>query len=273
MATLNIADPTGQTAIEGQSAEDKFKLIAKKKFPAASFNPASDIQDRIEHWDFAIDGKKYEVKGMKRLNRRDVGGGLAERQDQWITIELRAGSLSGKSYPGWVYGKADYLAFEQADGTFLVVPRQAVANFVDSEKIDKTHYVARSEEAKYRVYTRTNPDGSPKNDLVTQIQKSDLLAMPHEIWSERDQPAAAPIKFKTMVVRGGTGPGGKQLFKTQVTVTQGNKVLANAVIDGKLNDEQAKEYYKTNPAAFGNVNIPGFREWVIIYEEFYARTL
>lgn len=247
----SIHDPTGKTAIEGASAEQRFENIARNRFPRARFVPATPEQDKFQHWDFALDQLKYEVKGMKRLSRRDMNV-----QDEWIPAEFK--SVGG--YPGWMYGGADKLAFETREG-FIVVNRADFAKLAE-RLIDLTKMATRSEDAKYRGYTRMGIDGKPRGDLVGYLRKADVLSLPHEIWREGEK-VEEPIRYLTNVKRGQTGPGGKQLWTTDVTVVKGKDILTKATLQGKWSPEQVEVEFKKNEKLFHSLPTPGgFKEWL-----------
>jgi hypothetical protein len=70
------------------------------------------------HYDFKTKNKNktvlVEVKGSKHRKRHD------DKYSGDICIEFVG--VAGKA--GWLYGKADYLAFQLLDNNFLIVPRK-----------------------------------------------------------------------------------------------------------------------------------------------------
>jgi len=89
---------------------------------------ANNEQDIFEHWDLKglFKGKvsKFDVKGMKKFNRSDESV-----QDKMVLVELR--NKNGK--PGWIYGKADYIAFKRNDH-WLIVNREELLKFTEKNK-------------------------------------------------------------------------------------------------------------------------------------------
>ena len=102
---------------------------------------------------FAID-----VKAQKKASRTD-----AEVDDSVIWLEFN--NVRGNI--GWVYGQADFIAFENTDG-FNLVCRPSLASWAE-QNIDFDAPVKTSKEAYKRVYTR---DG--RKDLIAWVKFSDI---------------------------------------------------------------------------------------------------
>lgn len=160
-----------RSRIEGEETQDEFVEIAKSR--GYEVEKANRHEDRVLHFDYKIikDGKlhRVEVKGMKRLNRR-----FAERQDEWVTLEFRG--IAG--YKGWLYGEADFIAFQTHDG-FVLVKRDELVKLAE-DKIDRTQWVQRSWEAKYKVYKRYDRP----QEMVGMVRMQDLLSLSHRFWKK-----------------------------------------------------------------------------------------
>lgn len=121
-------------------------------------------QDMWEHWDFLIDGEhKVEVKARKKARRHD-----SSPNDEWIYVEFN----NVRGDPGWLYGKANYFAFERPDG-FLIVPRvalvEAAETLIDAEFTDRP--------TPYKSYRRHDrPD-----EHVGVLLISDVLQLPNRL--------------------------------------------------------------------------------------------
>lgn len=159
---------TNNTGKMGVDAEVKFEKIAVQR--GWKFIPATVDEDRKEHWDCTISNGinqyKVDVKAMKRLYRYDK-----EPQDEWLWIELKGW---GYNNDGWLYGKADIIAFEMSYG-FLLVKRKDIKKVV-LNKVDLTARVTNSIDAKYKTYKRHT------GDLSTLIQAKDLEEVEHIKW-------------------------------------------------------------------------------------------
>jgi hypothetical protein len=138
----------------GQSAERRFS----QHIDGPIF--ATKEQDIHEHWDVkSVVGTKYDVKAMKKWKRADP-----EPTDRIHFVELR--NVQGKL--GWLYGEADYIAFETRSH-WIVVPRQKLVFFVEGA----TEKNERSEKpAVYKLYQREG-----RKDLMTVVPTMDLLAI------------------------------------------------------------------------------------------------
>ncbi len=157
---------------------DKAVVLIEKMADIRSYKvtKASKKEDCKDHFDyrFAKNGKelKIEVKAMKRVSRSQDDG-----QDEWIWIEFKnvAGDL------GWVYGKADYVAFELQD-SFIFVDRKGLAKL--SEKIVDFNDIVKSPfEARRKCYRRKNrPD-----ELVAMIHINDIVSsseVKYHVWKK-----------------------------------------------------------------------------------------
>ena len=123
-------------------------IIAEKKFSLKLINPVISTreQDMYEHWDYEggiWDGVyKFEIKGMKRYNRKDENV-----QDEMALVELQ--NVNGK--PGWIHGKADYIAFERK-GKWLTVERKELLDFVEKNKGERSKWTYKK--IPYAIYDR-----------------------------------------------------------------------------------------------------------------------
>jgi hypothetical protein len=128
------------------------------------FNMFDDIKksdrdsDMFGHYDFIIaDKTKVDVKGAKKINRHDQ----SPNHDIHY-IEFR--NVRGNK--GWVYGEADYIAFEYYD-TFLLVKRESIIELCKSKILDKS---IKNYKSIYGLYSREG-----REDLITLIPTKDLI--------------------------------------------------------------------------------------------------
>lgn len=99
---------------------------------ATSTSRAADIQAHIDIWWTTNSGKTvgFDHKSMKKNNQADD---IVSPELTWI--ETRG----VKGEPGWLYGKADYIAFDHPDGTHIVRRTDLVARMETRVSGDLTH--------------------------------------------------------------------------------------------------------------------------------------
>lgn len=155
----NSRDIYGKAFEIGKQAEDNFvPTMEAKGWKVTKSSPQEDMR---EHWDFLLEKNdtkiKVEVKSEKRINRGD-----SETQNEWIWIEMQ--NVRGDI--GWLYGKADYLAF-QFGNKYNFIQRETLVSIVES--LIKSEYVTQAIYAKYKLYRRRG-----RNDLLTMINFNDI---------------------------------------------------------------------------------------------------
>ena len=137
----------------------------------AGYSPysATGKQDMYDHIDvlFDFNGVKVgvDVKLMKKL----------QRYDSTVTRDfhfLELNNFSGK--PGWVYGKAAYIAFE-LDNCFVMVRPVQLQAWIDAN-VKKHLYARCAKEALGCVYGRPNAD-----DKMTLIPTPHLLSIASKV--------------------------------------------------------------------------------------------
>ena len=138
----------------GQTAEERFAGLLEGS------RRATTQEDMKEHWDvMSATGMKFDVKAMKKWKRSDP-----EPTDRIHFVELR--NVNGEL--GWLYGEADYIAFETRSH-WIVVPRKKLVYFIEG-------ITENSEQALkptvYKLYQRNG-----RKDLMTVIPTMDLLAI------------------------------------------------------------------------------------------------
>lgn len=143
---------------DGKLKENEFAGL----FDNVSFsNKNADI---TEHWDLMINGYKVDVKGLKKINRS-----AAYTNEQFHFIELK--NVNGKL--GWVYGDADFFAFETND-YWVIVLKNDLQELIKN-KVSKTQ-VFNVDECLYCFYSR-----SGRRDAMTMVKTIDLMAIATEI--------------------------------------------------------------------------------------------
>lgn len=115
----------------------------------------SDKQEIYEHWDVMLDERTYDIKGLKKKNRSDKH---TDADVVWIELMNVRGNL------GWLYGKADYIVFEQEE-YFAVISRNILRKMVETKLISSYSDLKKP----YWIYRRKN-----RLDQLTLIPFSDI---------------------------------------------------------------------------------------------------
>lgn len=138
---------------DGKIKENEFVELVKK--PEHKIILPTTEQDINEHWDVSIDGVKFDIKALKKVNRSDDD---VNPEIHWVEIRNVHGN------PGWLYGMADYIAFE-TDKSWLIVKRETLIELID----DKLKMVITTEPELYKMYSRYG-----RYDVLTILPTEDL---------------------------------------------------------------------------------------------------
>jgi hypothetical protein len=142
----------------GNKAEARFKELAEKN--GWTWRDATDAEDMHQHIDCYIemDGAEFavDVKAMGTPHKYSMGK---------VWVELR--NVQGKA--GWVYGDANFIAFERENG-FLLVDRDKLREWLE-ENVEK-EYVNDRRKALMKVYTRNG-----RKDMVTLVNDYHLIGL------------------------------------------------------------------------------------------------
>lgn len=150
---------------DGQKVEDSFADLLEGR--DIVYKRATK-EEQFRHIDFHTSFGTIDVKAKKKLNRRDAKG-----QDQYVWLEFR--NIHGNT--GWLCGETDIIAFER-DNDFILVHRSRLFQMA-KEKCDLNKRVTYSRDALYKGYQRKG-----RKDLITIVKMSDILEIPHRIWSK-----------------------------------------------------------------------------------------
>lgn len=170
MGYRNRFDHTGQNQKDSDFAEQKFKQLAEAK--GFSVKDATRNQ-QLSHIDFFIQDKNkiiytFDIKARKKINRTDVS-----TEDSLVWIEFK--NVTGAN--GWLYGAADYIAFER-ENDFLIISRLNLVTLC--ERIVQNKKVTSAKDALYAKYTR-----SGRNDEISLIKMEDICHnMKTYIWQK-----------------------------------------------------------------------------------------
>lgn len=154
-------DFTGESQKMGESAEDLFEFLATKK--TLKVEKASKKQQK-SHIDFILTdlkNKKYfvDVKACKKTSR------ISKKTNEnlvWIEFKNVAG------YKGWLYGDANFIAFER-QSDFVIVSRLALVNLCE-RIVNRSNKVSFVEDALYSIYNRKG-----RKDEISLIKMDDIL--------------------------------------------------------------------------------------------------
>ena len=163
-----------QSMKEGQESELKFSQLAKLR--GFLVEPATGME-QFDHIDFHLTSEEedgtmtamIDVKARKRINRNDD-----EFDDEWLWIEFK--NVRGKQ--GWIYGVADFIAFEIKD-SFILSYRKELCDWC-LDHVDIKNIVKNAQEAEYVAYSRKG-----KQDLIARILTEDVIKLPHsQVWKK-----------------------------------------------------------------------------------------
>lgn len=162
MAIHHELDTTGRCAAMGETAEQQFVAIAKAH--GYTVTQATPNQDRLDHFDYTIakDGKafKVEVKSKKGFGIYHNG----RRTTDFFLVEF----VGVAGFAGWLYGKADLVAFQEENG-FYLVPRKTLVEVAEAKCSEE--FVDRRENMLYKTYGRRD-----RQDEVSAILVNDIIA-------------------------------------------------------------------------------------------------
>ena len=155
----------------GEKAEQLFIILAVKlgwKISASSKDENID-----EHWDYLIEKEtnalRVEVKSRKRISRSDNG---LQSDLTWIEIH----GVRPKD-TGWLFGKADLIAFEK-EKSFILVKRMDLLALVN-KKVNLVAKVRDPKDALYKIYTR-----SGRKDKLTLLPSKDIEEIKFMEWNK-----------------------------------------------------------------------------------------
>lgn len=147
----------------GKKAEDNFALLLKGRgWDVRESNQNTDIYDHIDL--FMTKTVSVDVKSTKRVTKN--------KDDTYHWVEIR--NVHGKL--GWLYGNADYFAFETVR-YWMLVRRERLADFI-AKTIAKV-YVDDKTDALYKLYSRKG-----RKDIITLVKSLDLMAISEKVFTK-----------------------------------------------------------------------------------------
>ena len=160
----NEFDKSGKSIADGERAENNFVRIFEIRFGVKPIK-STEYQNKHDHIDYFMEVKNHKASV-------DVKSWKGEQD--LIPIEfITYGKL------GWLYGKADYIAFEMPDEeSFIMVKREDLVEFV--KKVCIVYFTNSRFEQLYNIYVRwKEKDGKKTYDCYTKIPRSEILKLNH----------------------------------------------------------------------------------------------
>jgi hypothetical protein len=155
----------------GSRAERIFISLAVSK--GFEVSPSKVSENKINHIDFFLKKenvvKSVDVKARKKLSAYD-----SSYNDDWTWVEFQ----NANGFKGWLYGDADYIAFEK-ECVFLMVDRISLLHLSESLVDRSKDFAKRSSDAKYRIYQRRD------EEEISLIKTSDIKKLKRcTIWKK-----------------------------------------------------------------------------------------
>ena len=155
----------------GEQAENVFVLLAVRlgwKVLASTQRENID-----EHWDYLIEKEdaafKVEVKSKKRITRGNKG---TQHELTWVELH----GVRPKD-PGWLFGRADLIAFEKQNSFILVKKADLLA--IVNKKVNLVAKVSEPADAVYKIYRRAG-----RKDKLTLLPMDDIQAIKFDEWQK-----------------------------------------------------------------------------------------
>ena len=167
MAYQNKHDKSGLNSSDGDLAEQAFRELAVEK---GYMVVEATKEMQFAHVDFLLekDGKfwKIDCKAKKKLDRSSKN-----YTDEFCWIEF----VNVQGNPGWLYGKADYIAFQREYG-FMLVSRKELSELCD-RVVDFTTVASKAKFAYKKVYRRFK-----RKDKIAYLKFSEIEEVSHTNW-------------------------------------------------------------------------------------------
>jgi hypothetical protein len=139
---------------KGKSVERAFCEVLKAQ--GYDVVVSSVMEDMKEHWDVMFNGMKVDVKGLKKVTRRDED---VNENFHWLELVNVRGEW------GSVYGKADLFAFESEE-YWILVEKKTLHELIKKKCVKQMVAFP----TLYRMYQR-----SDRKDILTLVKTIDLM--------------------------------------------------------------------------------------------------
>jgi hypothetical protein len=130
----------------GLESESRFREMFSHGISKSSVE-----EDMIEHWDFNL---KFDVKKIRSTDE------FGESNYHWVEIY----NVNGDT--GWLYGKADYVAFETLKH-WVIVPIKKLKEYIDRHVVKEY-----ADKKPYYLYRREG-----RKDKLVMVPTIDLCAL------------------------------------------------------------------------------------------------
>lgn len=124
--------------------------------------PSTKEEDMYQHWDLKID-TKIDIKSLKKENRCDP-----TYNENFHYVEIK----NVNNDFGWLYGKADYFAFE-LENYWLIVEKIKLQEFIKEKCTGKE---IGNKKDLYALYRREN-----RKDVIVKVKTIDLMFLSSQI--------------------------------------------------------------------------------------------
>lgn len=135
----------GGAMIRGLQAEEAFKKLLGDRA-----TKSDKYSDRIDHWDFNL---RFDVKKIRSTDE------FGESDYHWVEL------MNVNGNQGWLYGKADYFAFETKN-YWVIVEADKLREFIERVVTNVELSIVK---LPYRIYRRAG-----RLDKVVMIPTIDL---------------------------------------------------------------------------------------------------
>lgn len=141
----------------GKQKEKEFSSFFKNVvFPTVD-------QDMKEHWDLNV---KYDVKMLRRKKRHED----YDENIHWVEI------MNVRGETGWLYGQADFFAFETID-YWIVVSKDDLQELIKTTVVKEQVYTP----TLYKMYRRRD-----RKDIITLVKTIDLMYISSSVIRKTD---------------------------------------------------------------------------------------
>lgn len=154
---------------QGIQKEEEFGTLLTTQF-GGTVKKASREEDMYNHIDlyWELNGKtySYDVKSAKKNSRAD---NKPNYDINWIELKNVRGNK------GWLFGKADYIAFE-CENDWIICRRTDIINLIDLSVVDQS--ISKSKD----FYTYYQRDG--RKDIIVKVPTDDLRKIARKIFNK-----------------------------------------------------------------------------------------